>query len=242
MVKRPKLFYKIIVKNLRYLNFAKVIEARIISEFLDLKEGECVCDIACGTGEHSVKMAKRGCKVYGIDLNSSSIESAKIITDGFDCHFQVGNAEKLPYNSDMFDKVISVCALEHFQNDENAIKEINRILKPKGILVLTVDSFTYKDVKKNIQEMHKKDYNVVNYYSESHLAQKLERSGFKVLKSRYFINSPLSSYFFSLGIRIKPVYIVWAISPIALFLSLLSDYLLAQKNEGYLLAIKAQKV
>lgn len=222
--------------------FAKAIEAKTILSFLELKKGEKVCDIACGAGQQSIKMAKRGCEVYGTDLNARAIETAKLIAKGYDCDFQVGNAEKLPYDSNMFDKVVSVCALEHFANDEKAIEEMNRVLKPGGILVLTVDSFTYKGIKKPFQEKHRTDCSVVNYYSVSQLTQKLEKYRFKVLKSKYFINSPISSFFFTIGIKFGVGYIFRAIFPIAYSLSLFSDWFFGRENEGYLLAIKAQKV
>ena len=242
MLKKSGWFYKTAIQTLHYMFFVTTMEARIISRFLELKEGDKVCDIACGSGQQGVKMAKRGCEVYGIDLNAGNIETAKLIAKGYDCDFQVGNAEKLPYDSNMFDKVVSVCALEHFANDEKAIEEMNRVLKPSGILVLTVDSFTYKGIKKQLQEKHRTDCSVVNYYSVSQLTQKLEKYGFKILKSKYFINSPISSFFFTIGIRFGVGYIFKAISPFAYSLSLLSDYFFGHRNEGYILAIKAQKV
>lgn len=245
MIKKSGWFYRTAIQKLHYMYFAKAMEARIISRFLELKKGEKVCDIACGSGHQCIKMAKRGCEVYGIDMNARNIKNAKSIAEGYDCDFQVANAEKLPYDSNMFDKVVSVCALEHFANDEKAIEEMNRVLKPGGILVLTVDSFTYKGIKKPFQEKHRTDCSVVNYYSVSQLTQKLEKCGFKVLKSKYFINSPISSFFFTLSIRMGlgcGYFFFKAISPIAYSLSLFSDRFFGHENEGYLLAIKARKV
>lgn len=242
MIKKSGWFYKTAIQKLHYMYFAKAIEAKTILSFLELKKGEKICDIACGSGQQSIKMAKQGCAVYGIDLNARAIETAKSIAKGYDCDFQVGNAEKIPYDSNMFDKVVSVCSLEHFANDEKAIEEMNRVLKPGGILVLTVDSFTYNGIEKHLQEKHRTDCSVVNYYSVSQLTQKLEKYGFEVLKSKYFINSPISSFFFIIGLRFGVGYIFRAIFPIAYSLSLLSDYFFGHRNEGYLLAIKAQKV
>ena len=245
MIKKSGWFYRTAIQKLHYMYFAKAMEAKTILSFLELKRGEKVCDVACGSGQQSIKMAKRGCEVYGIDQNARAIETAKLIAKGYDCDFQVGNAEKLPYVSNMFDKVVSVCALEHFEHDEKAIEELNRVLKLSGILVLTVDSFTYKGIKKHLQEKHRTDHSVVNYYSISQLTQKLEKNGFKVLKSKYFINSPISSFFFTLSIRMGlgcGYFFFTAIFPIAYSLSLFSDYFFGHENEGYLLAIKARKV
>lgn len=242
MMKKSGWFYKTAIKKLHYMNFAKAMEAKIISRYLELKKGEIVCDIACGSGQQSIVMAKQGCKIYGIDMTEKAIETAESISEEYDCDFQVGNAEELPYDSNMFNKVVSVCALEHFENDEKALKEINRVLKPGGILVLTVDSFTYKGIDKELQEKHKNNCYVVNYYSVSQLTKKLEKYGFKVEESKYFINSPISSYFFTIGIRSGTGYLFKAMFPIIYNLSLLSDRYFGRENEGYLLAIKAQKV
>lgn len=242
MIKKTGWFYKTTAQKLHYMNFIKAIEAKIISRYLELKQGEIVCDIACGSGQQSISMAKHGCKVYGIDLSKKAIENATILAEGYDCNFKVGNAEQLPYESNMFDKVVSVCALEHFANDEKALEEMNRVLKPNGTLVLTVDSFIYKNIKKHLREKHKSDSNVINYYSKSQLKQILEKNGFNVLESNYFINSTISSFFFNLGIRIGVGYSFISIFPIAYSLSIVSDRFFGRNNEGYLLAIKAQKM
>ena len=241
MIKKNGNFSKYLARNILYLNFVKTMEAKIIFRFLDLKKGEKVCDIACGSGQQSIKMEMMGCKVQGIDLSSKAIESAKLIAEGHDCTFEVGNAEKLPYESNIFDKVVSVCALEHFKNDEMALKEANRVLKSGGILVLTVDSFTYEGIKKDIQDKHKKDCKVNNYYSRSQLTEKLYRCGFEVKESKYFINSSISSFFFDKGLKIRSIYTFALIFPIAYSLSTFSDRFFGRSDGGYLLAIKAKK-
>ncbi len=242
MMKKSGWICRATAQRMHYLNFVKAIEAKIIKRFLDLKKGEIVCDIACGSGQQSIVMAKQGCKVYGVDYNRKAIENAILFSRGYDCNFQVGNAEKLTYDSNMFDKVVSVCALEHFARDEKALAEMNRVLKPGGTLVLTVDSFTYSDIKKKIKKKHKTDSKVVNYYSSSELTKKLEKYGFDVLESNYFINSFMSSFFFNLGIRIGVGYSFILTYPISYSLSTISDSFFGREDEGYLLAIKAQKV
>jgi GT2 family glycosyltransferase/ubiquinone/menaquinone biosynthesis C-methylase UbiE len=237
-----KILYRNTLHLLHYMNFAKAMEARIISSFLELRRGEKVCDIACGTGEQSIKMARRGSKVYGIDINGRAIEISKLIAEGYDCDFRVGNAERLPYDSHMFDKVVCICALEHFNDDNKALKEMSRVLKIGGILVLTVDSFTYTGIKNHLQETHRDDHHVVNYYSNSQLTQKLRKAGFEVEETKYFISSPMSAFFFNLGIRLRSGVIFRFLFPIAYPLSVISDYFFSRESEGYLLAMKARKV
>jgi len=98
------------------------------------------------------KNSERGCKVSGIDLSEDRIEMAESLGRPYDCQFQIGNAEKLPFEAGIFDKMVSVCSLEHFDNDDRALAEMNRVLKNDGTLVLSVDSFTYASIKKEIQD------------------------------------------------------------------------------------------
>ena len=229
------------LQRLYRMNFAKVMEAKIIWEFLEPKRGEVIGNIACGTAVQSIELARKGCRVYSIDRNKHALETAKSIAGGYDCNFQLGDAENLPYMSNALDKVICVCALEHFENDEKSLAEMNRVLKGGGTLVLTVDSFTLKGIKDSLKEKHKNWYGVVNYYSLPQLRHKLENAGFDVEKSKYFINSPLSAFFFSIILKIRLRYPSALIFPIAYILSSVSDRLWANTNEGYLLAVKAKK-
>jgi ubiquinone/menaquinone biosynthesis C-methylase UbiE len=236
-----QILYRKAALLLTSMNFNKAIEAKIVFEFLEPRMGEKILDIACGNGVNVVRMANRGCKAFGIGIDERNINLAKSLAGSTDCNFQIADAEKLPYKSEVFDKITCVCALEHFKNDEGALLEMNRVIKPGGILVLTVDSFTYRDIETRLRERHKKDHHVVNYYSRSQLSGKLENAGFKVCNDRYFVNSPLSGFFFKLGIIVKFGHLYKLIFPIAYCLSLISDRFWCRKDEGYLLAAKAIK-
>lgn len=235
-------FFKFLLRKVfipcYFMNFIKVIESKIVFRYLDINSNDRICDIACGCGEQSIKMAKKDCNVYGVDRDGKGIKIAKALSEN-KCNFIIGDAEKLPLKSGIFDKVVSVCALEHFRNDEKAIEEMNRILKPGGVLVLTVDSFTYKGVKKHLREKHRVRHFVVNYYSASKLKAKLEKCGFKVEDVRYFVNSPLSVLFFNLFV--KNIWISTIIFPIALTITIISDLLKGKKDEGIFLAVKTKK-
>ena len=149
--------------------FIKRIEWRNMLEWLDAKEGERILDVACG-GMLSLKIAENGCKIFGIDMSEDTIKYAKRRSEreGIPCEFEVGNAEDLPYPDRYFDKIVCSCSLEHFKNDINALKEMNRVLKPNGIVVLTTDSFTYP-ISDELKERHRKIHYVVNYYTAEKL-------------------------------------------------------------------------
>jgi len=225
---------KIIKKCIGTGHFIREREWGIIDSWVKFKKGENVCDIACGSGEFSIRIARKGCNVYGIDLNEKSILTAKKFANAENllCEFQVGNAENLPYKNEFFDKVICNCSLEHFDNDIKAITEMNRVLKPEGILMLTVDSLTYP-INDKLKEKHRKEHHVVNYYSINTLKDKLEKCGFEVCKANYYLTSFISAIFYNSGIknRFGTKFIV--LFPLSYPLSLISDKLFGKKDVGY---------
>jgi GT2 family glycosyltransferase/ubiquinone/menaquinone biosynthesis C-methylase UbiE len=234
-----KKLYSIRSQTLWNLNFNKTIESGVVSKLLTPERYEKVLEVACGGGIYSRKLIKRGCEVFAIDINRGAINSAKIVTDG-KSNLVIGRAEALPFQPGAFDKVVCMCALEHFEDDEKALAEMHRVLKSGGVIVLTVDSFTY-EVEDYLKEKHKKNHNVMNYYSLPLLKMKLQSVGFTLTYHKFLLNSPLSSFFFKFGIKNRFGYLYKAIFPVAYFLSTISDRFLGSKEKGYFLAVKAVK-
>ena len=127
----------------------------IVLRWLKAQKKEKVCDIGCGRGGLCFKLFKKGCEICGVDISKDKMQrNMKIFGRSID--FVAGNGESLPFCSCVFDKCVSTFVLEHFQNDIRALKEINRVLKPNGILVLTADSLSYPRANKNFVEKENK--------------------------------------------------------------------------------------
>src|SRR5208283_5408411 len=111
---------------------------------LDLfdKKGKKVLDIGCAPVELLIDLLKRKCDVYGMDISSEMINIAKENVarsmPGANCHLSTGNIENLGFDKESFDAVISSGVIEYLKTDENALKEMHRVLKKKGTLILTV--------------------------------------------------------------------------------------------------------
>lgn len=226
------------------LNFIRRIEWRTMFEWLSPKENEWILDVACGSGILSLKIAERGCNVHGIDSSENAIKNAKnrAERENIACEFEVGSAECLPYQDRYFDKVVCSSSLEHFRDDINALKEMYRVLKPNGYVVLTVDSFTYP-INDKLKEMHRKSAHVVNYYTYETLKKRLKISGFEINKSKYLLSSPITSFFYIMGIKTKWSGGLWtAISFIAYPLCSISDKLFGSRDKGYTLIVEGRKV
>lgn len=233
----------LIRKSMGTTSFIRMIEWRSILDWLDLEEGEKVLDVACGDGILSLKIAERGCSVYGIDISENAISRASQFAkrDNVVYEFQVGDAGCLPYPDGCFNKIVSSSSLEHFHDDIKALKEMNRVLRPNGTLVLTTDSLSYP-IDYRTKRRHRRIGNVVNYYNSGKLQKRLEVCGFTMVRSKYLLNSRVTSFFYKIGIKLEWSGLLWmAICPIAYLLCSISDRLFGMKSAGYTLIAEAKK-
>ena len=194
----------LIYKTIGTTDFIRRIEWRRMLDWLDSKAGERILDVACGGGVLSLKIAEKGCEVYGVELSEDVINSAKRLAERekIACAFKVGNAEDLPYQDGYFDKVVCSSSLEHFKDDIKALKEMNRVLKPNGVVVLTTDSFAYP-ISDELKEKHREIAYVVNYYTPEKLKERFEILGFVMNRSKYLLNSRITSFFVKIGIKLE---------------------------------------
>ena len=225
----------------------------MVYEWLDLQEEGNVLDVASGLGYHCCEIAKDGCDVYGLDINRENTRLSKKITAKLvhKPQYVTGNAETLPFKNHILNKVICVCALEHIEDDVQALREINRVLKSNGVLVLTVESWTGK-VNSRLKPIAADYYDVKHFYSLPLITQLLNRAGFKVVESRFFLNSPISRVFheielelhhYSLPKRLRLGLILgFLFFPLTYVLGTISDHFWGNPKAGYELAIRAIKV
>lgn len=109
-------------------------EKEIMNAISKLKVHSIVLDVGCGTGLISRHL---GNDVLGVDINRWNVEHAKVHSEGM---FMIGDCENLPVKACSVDLALCNDVLEHLPNPALAISEIKRVLKPKGILIVTVPS------------------------------------------------------------------------------------------------------
>jgi ubiquinone/menaquinone biosynthesis C-methylase UbiE len=102
--------------------------------------GAMVLDVGCGTGPAALELAAEGFLVTGIDFAPSMIESAQESAEKrhLSVDFRVGNAEQLDFPDGHFEAVIALGLLASFRDDRRALAEMHRVLKPGGILIVTL--------------------------------------------------------------------------------------------------------
>jgi ubiquinone/menaquinone biosynthesis C-methylase UbiE len=100
-------------------------------------------DIGCGPAFTIIPLLKKGWRIQGLDISEEMLKRARqnISAAGLDpakVELVVGNIEALPYPDGRFDSVICAGVIEYLKDDDKALKELHRILKPGGVLVITV--------------------------------------------------------------------------------------------------------
>jgi ubiquinone/menaquinone biosynthesis C-methylase UbiE len=118
----------------------EMIEARV-------PPGSKILDIGCGTGHLAGELMRRGYEAWGVDFSDAMVRYAREHYDAD--RFQVGDIERIPFPDNSFDGVMSLGVMEYLSEDEPALREIWRVLKPGGWAVITTPSsicpFYYMD-------------------------------------------------------------------------------------------------
>ncbi len=101
-----------------------------------------ILDLGCGLGNNLFFLHKMGFEAWGADVSDVAIKTIKKISDDNKLNIPVDLCEfqKLPYNDNFFDAIISVQTLNHgYEKDVlRGINEMRRVLKPSGYIFITL--------------------------------------------------------------------------------------------------------
>ncbi len=106
----------------------------VLCEAVDLRAGERVLDVACGTGNVALAAARRFCDAVGVDFVPALIARARerAAAERLPATFEVGDAENLPYADASFDAVLSIFGSMFAPDQEKAAAELVRVCRPGG--------------------------------------------------------------------------------------------------------------
>lgn len=120
--------------------------AKWIIQKLGPKNGEKILDLGCGDGFYLYLLSNLGIKLnlFGADFDINALNSAKknINSKNFKL-IKADIMEKLPFKDDFFDGIVMSEVLEHLPDDIKCMKEVRRILKKGGRVVLSVPNINY---------------------------------------------------------------------------------------------------
>ncbi len=165
----------------------------------DIKKKK-VLEIGCGGDQCGIAMAKKGAKVTGIDISKQQLKFAKNLADKnkVNIKFYQGDIKNLKQiKSNSQDIVFSAFALHYVDNLKKCFKEVNRVLKKKGLFVFSLDHPFFRTVNPKTLKLRDSYFNTgkwEEYFSDptkkfvmythtmSELHNLLVNSGFQVEK------------------------------------------------------------
>jgi SAM-dependent methyltransferase len=147
--------------------------------------------MGCGAGRHAFEMYRRGADVVALDQDAdelatvgewfAAMRAEGSVPEGAEADVKQGDALDLPYPDGEFDRVVAAEVLEHIPDDETAIAELARVLRPGGTLAVTVPRWLPEKVCWALSdEYHEVEGGHVRIYRGDELAAKLERAGLRV--------------------------------------------------------------
>lgn len=118
--------------------------AQVLLNFLDLQRGQLILEAGGGTGRVADKLSGDGRKVFIADLSFQMLRQAQQ-KNGLLC--STCDVEFLPFPDNSFDRIVIVDAFHHFTNQSAALREMWRVLRLGGILIIEEPDISYLSVK-----------------------------------------------------------------------------------------------
>jgi ubiquinone/menaquinone biosynthesis C-methylase UbiE len=163
-----------------------------------LTAGEKVLDLGCGNGRFYETFKNKDIQYFGLDASEKLIEIAKKKYPKAD--FRTGEALKIPFPNNYFNKVYSIAVLHHIPSKElriNFLKEAKRILRPNGKMILTVWKLNNRslllkytilkifgknkmDFKDTLEPWAQKTERYYHWFSKKELVKLIKQTGFRI--------------------------------------------------------------
>jgi len=178
------------------------MRVRTVFEWIPLREDSLILDLPCGRGFY-LNMLRHvsNCRLAGADLDQRVLQQARR-TVGRLPRLQLGcaDATALPWAANTFDSIILSELLEHVEQDVAALRECRRVLKPGGVIAITVPHanypFAWDPVNKTLERLFGTRIrsgplagiwaNHLRLYTPAQLRERVLQAGFQVEAERAF--------------------------------------------------------
>ncbi|MCW2591068.1 MAG: Methyltransferase type 11 [Mycobacterium sp.] len=155
---------------------------------LEVGAGTSVIDVGCGAGRHSFEAFRRGADVVAFDMDAAELNDVDAILQAMQDQGEApasakaeavkGDALDLPYEDGSFDCVIASEILEHVPQDDRAIEELVRVLRPGGRLAVTVPRWLPEKICWMLSdEYHANEGGHIRIYRANELHDKIAARG-----------------------------------------------------------------
>ena len=157
-----------------------------VSKYVDPYPGMRILDIGCAYGYLLRLFDDAGCETYGIDISEYAIKQARRITRAKLYAWDVDRGLPM-FQDDFFDLVTILHVIEHLHSPYNVLKEVHRVLKPKGKLIIgtpnlnAIARLLLKLIRRENEWYGFRDETHIYLFTPLNIRFLVERSGFKVL-------------------------------------------------------------
>jgi len=146
-----------------------------------------VLDVAGGDGYWAARTRRRGAHAVAIDIAAGKLRRGHKLARA--PSLIRGDALRLPFPDATFDRVMSICAIEHFDDGPLALSEMARVLAPGGDLVLSADTLSRAVEWPHLYQAHCERYHVRRTYTHQQLTSLLAERGLDVTDYAYQFRS-----------------------------------------------------
>lgn len=103
----------------------------------NINNGAIVLDVACGDGVFGQKLIEeKNCTVFGVDCAQIALDTSK--AKGVNAFYCDISDDDFPFDNETFEYVTALCCIEHLLNPVHCVKEMLRVLKVGGKLIVTL--------------------------------------------------------------------------------------------------------
>ncbi len=203
----------------------------------DNLRGMRVLDIAGGDGYWAGQARRRGARAVSIDLSRAKMMFGRTLANA--PALVEADALRLPFGDATFDRVMSICAIEHFDDGERALDEMARVLRPGGELVMSADALTRAGRWPRLYQAHAARYHVKRTYTHETLTRMLSARGLDVVEHTYQFRAQWSERLY-LGLSARGGQATFNAAAALIPIVALSDHL-ARGETGSIVLLRARR-
>jgi SAM-dependent methyltransferase len=181
-----RLFYKYLSKVYDRINpFIWTEEMRDDAlEWFAIEADDRVLDVGCGTGFATEGLLQYTDDVHGLDQSRHQMEKAFAKFGRDTVRFYRGDAERLPFADDSFDKIWSSGSIEYWPNPVDALAEFRRVVKPGGRVLVVGPDYPDNALFQRLADA------IMLFYDEAEAQRMFEEAGFVDIEHHIQQNKP----------------------------------------------------
>lgn len=137
-----------------------------------------ILDFGCGSGYLVARLAERGFQSFGLDISAEAIEFGR--RQGIK-NIEAVDSHTINYPDNFFDAILLMDVIEHLEDESWAVKEVERVLAPGGVIIITVPAFMFLwGVQDEVAQHYRR-------YTLAKLLETVKRSSsLSVIRKTYF--------------------------------------------------------